>query len=156
MSVVMKMTSFGKSQIAHSMYAKGRGFVGAALLLRRQGGYEYVVLHLICQGVEILLKALLLAENYDKYKPKLRSLGHKLVRIASETAEVYHLKEPRLVLRDELASLEGLYASQRLRYGSGYDVLVDASTIRSERVLRRTLAVIRLVKRSGRFEHEAI
>lgn len=99
------------------------------------GGYEYVALQLICQRVEILLKTLLLAANYDEYRPRLRSLGHRLVRIASETAAASSQKPPKLALEAELRALEVLYASHRLRYGTGYDILVDASTIESERVL---------------------
>lgn len=152
MTAVMRLTPYGKRAVAHSMFAKGCGFVGAALLLRKRGGYEYVVLHLICQGIEILLKALLLAADYDKYQPRLRTLGHKLVRTASEAAAAYGQHPVREKLSRELRSLEILYSSHRLRYSSGYDALVDASTIPSALALRRTLAVLRLAKREKLFE----
>ena len=58
-----RLTIHGKRLVAESMYAKGKGFLGAALLLRREGGYGYVVLQLLCQGVEITLKALLLHQG---------------------------------------------------------------------------------------------
>jgi hypothetical protein len=71
----------GRRLIAASMYQKGKHFVLAALLLRQKGGYEYVVLHLLCQGIEITLKALLLSADYDTHRPKLRSYGHDLLRL---------------------------------------------------------------------------
>ena len=46
-----------KPKIAQSMYDKGKNFIGAAILLRRLGRQtEYVVLHLICQGMEVIPK----------------------------------------------------------------------------------------------------
>jgi hypothetical protein len=60
-------------------YQKGRYFIGAALLLRKHGGDEYVVLHLLCQGVEIVLKALLLLHDFDKYRTLLKGYGHAAV-----------------------------------------------------------------------------
>jgi hypothetical protein len=54
----------GKQEIAAAMYVKGKNFLGAAMLLRQKGGYEYVVLHLMCQGIEITLKAFLLFKDH--------------------------------------------------------------------------------------------
>ena len=51
----------GKRMVAETMYAKGQAFVIAAALLRRNGGYEYAVLHLLCQGVEVGIAAQALA-----------------------------------------------------------------------------------------------
>ncbi len=42
------------------MYAKGKAFLGAAIFLRKKNGYDFVVLHLIFQGVVVMLKGLLL------------------------------------------------------------------------------------------------
>ena len=68
-------TDYAKQWVAASMYSKGKNFLGAALLRRQNAGYEYVVLHLICQGAEITLKGLLLFKDFEKYKPKLRKYG---------------------------------------------------------------------------------
>jgi hypothetical protein len=129
------------------MYEKGRSFIGAAILLRQRGGYEYVVLHLLCQGIEIVLKSFLLFHSYDTYKPLLRKLSHDLEKIADTVLTAFKLKPLPASVRTELRTLNSLYAKHLLRYGSFYDVLVDASTIPAERVSRRILAAIRLAQR---------
>ena len=68
------LTVHGKRMVAESMYVKGKVFLGAAVLLRQKGGYEFVVLHLLCQGIEVVLKGLLLAIDYDKFNPSSRRL----------------------------------------------------------------------------------
>lgn len=50
-----QLTAHGKRLVASSMFAKGKAFLGAAILLRQKGGYEFVVLHLLCQGIEVTL-----------------------------------------------------------------------------------------------------
>ena len=52
------LSTHGKRVVAESMYAKGKAFLGAAILLRSKNGHEYVVLHLLCHGIEITLKGL--------------------------------------------------------------------------------------------------
>lgn len=74
---MLQVTLHGKRLIALSMCEKGKSFIGAALLLRKRGGYEYVFLHLLCQGIEVLGKGYLLLENHDQYKPQLRCIGLK-------------------------------------------------------------------------------
>ena len=139
----------GKRIVAESMYAKGQSFVVAAALLRKHGGSEYVVLHLLCQGIEVALKGLLLLVNYDQYKPKLKSLGHNLLKIADSATIASGLQPLRPMLRAELENLSGLYATHLLRYGSSYDIFVSASSISSRQVFRRTAALFRLVKLRG-------
>ena len=142
------LTAYGKNMVARSMYAKGKAFVGAALLLREKGGYEYVVLHLLCQGIEIVLKSVLLLVDYDKYKPQLRKIGHNLLKASAAATEATGLTPLRPALRTELQNLNNLYSQHLLRYGSGYDILVNSSTIPSKCVLRRMAALLRLVERN--------
>ena len=140
----------GKRMVAETMYAKGQAFVIAAALLRRNAGYEYAVLHLLCQGVEVALKGLLLLRNYDRYRPRLvKPLGHHLMAIANAATAEFGLHPLRPALRAELATLATLYSRHWLRYGSGYDLLVSASTIPSQCLFRRTAAVFRLVRMKG-------
>ena len=130
------------------MHHKGRSFIGAALLLRRQGGYEYVSLHLLCQGIEIILKSLLLYHDYDKYKPLIKKqIGHDLEKAADNVVGEFGREtlKPEPLL--ELKGLNNLYKDHRLRYGNGYDLLVDPKTILSERVLRRMSALLRIIDR---------
>jgi hypothetical protein len=141
------LTKHGKLLVAQSMHEKGKGFIGAAILLRQRGGYEYVVLHLLCQGVEIVLKSFLLFQSYDSYNPVLKNLRHDLVKIADRVLDAFKLKPLTPAVRRELTALNSLYAKHLLRYGSFYDVLVDPSTIPSKLVFRRISAAIRLAER---------
>jgi HEPN domain-containing protein len=143
------LTNYGKRMVAESMYAKGKAFLGAAILLRHKNGNEYVVLYLICQGIEISLKGLLLVAGYDKYKPQLKKLGHNLVKIVEAISQVSGIKPLRQSVRAELKSLSKLYSTHLLRYGSGYDILVNPTTISSNRVLHRMVAVLRIVECRG-------
>ena len=144
-----QLTAHGKRLVAASMFAKGKAFLGAAILLRQKGGYEFVVLHLLCQGIEVTLKGLLLFMDYDKYKPKLRHIGHKLLSVSEATAKAAGLPPLKKDVRTELEVLSNLYSQHLLRYGSGYDIFVNPSTIPSNRVLRRMVAVLRLAERKG-------
>jgi len=146
-------TPHGKRLIAQSMYMKGKAFIGAALLLRRRDGYEYVVLHLLCQGIEVLGKGYLLLVNYDAHKPKLRKYGHNLVKLVAAVETAMHEPILKAVVRTELEVLSSLYSQHLLRYGSGYDVLVNPNTIPSGRVLSRVAALLRVVERKG-IDHE--
>lgn len=146
-----QLTVHGKRSVALSMYSKGKAFLGAAILLRKRGGYEYVVLHLLCQGVEIALKAMLLLRDYDAYKPKLKKpLGHNLEKLVETAVKEFGLNALRPTLDQELRRLNSLYSGNLLRYGSFHDVLVDPRTIGSDRVLRASAAALRLCDRSLR------
>jgi hypothetical protein len=140
-------TKAGKSTIAASMYSKGMAFIGAAILLRQQGGYQWVVLHLLCQGIEIVMKSFLLIRDYDKFKPRLKKLGHNLEKIVKVTLKEFKLNPLPPAVATELKALNSLYATHLLRYGSGYDILVDPKTIAVDRVWRRLHATIRLARR---------
>ena len=143
-----RLTVHGKRMVAKSMYAKGKSFLGAGILLRQQGGYEYVVLHLICQGVEIILKALLLFRDYDKYRNQLRRpLGHNLTALVAASLSEFGAKPISPALAGELDTLNSLYSNHWLRYGSFYDILVAPQTIPSTLTLRKIAAVIRLAER---------
>ena len=148
---VATITAHGKRQIAASMHGKGKAFVVAHLLLKRQINDEpgqYVVLNLLAQGVEITLKSFLLLRDYDKYRPKLeKPLGHDLAETARVTLEAFALKPLREPLNSDLVHLSDIYAKHLLRYGNLRDILVAPSSISSDHVLRRVAASIRLAER---------
>lgn len=87
--------------------------------------------------------------DYDKYKPKLRHIGHKLLSVSEAAAKAAGLPPLKKDVRTELEVLSNLYSQHLLRYGSGYDILVDPNTIPSSRVLRRMVAVLGLAERKG-------
>lgn len=155
-SGVGRLTIHGKRMVAESMYAKGKSFIGAALLLRQRQGYEYVVLHLLCQGIEITLKGLLLIKDYDKYKGKLKVFGHNIENLVEAARKEFSVHSMRPALEAELKKLSSLYSSQRLRYGTFYDVLVNPETIQSWLTLRKITAVVRLADRHILAQSKAI
>jgi hypothetical protein len=149
-AATLHLAPHGKRMVAESMYAKGKAFLAAALLLRQKGGEEYVVLHLLCQGIEVTLKGLLLAVDYDTFKPKLRKFGkfgHDLVAVIDAGTTAAGLPSLGPIARMELETLNKLYSPNFLRYGSGYDILVDPRTIPSDQVLRHMMKVLRFIER---------
>ena len=112
---------------------------------------DYVHLHLLCQGIEVTLKGLLILRSYDKHIGQLRRpLGHNLVKISNAAVaefELDALSAPRL---QELNQLNELYRMHLLRYGSSYDILVDPRSIERKLTTRRIWAVVRLTERQLR------
>ena len=141
-----KLTEHGKKHVARAMFEKGKSFVRASAYLRKENGYEFVILHLLCQGMEITLKSFLLFGNYDKYKSQLKQIGHNLEKLAEVCSQEYGIAVGRKELLSELTILNSLYADHILRYGYGsvQDILVDPKTIRSGWVGWRLAASIRL------------
>jgi hypothetical protein len=146
----------GKRLIALAMCENGKSFIGAAILLRRHGRDEYPVLHLICQGIEVLGKGSLLVANYDKYQPLLRRYGHNLVKLIKAIENELGVKILNPEIMQELVKLNGLYSNHHFRYASGINVLVDPKSISSYKVLRRATALMRLAARKSFFRANAI
>jgi hypothetical protein len=126
------------------MFHKGAHFLGAAVLLHREKGCRDVVLHLLCQGLEIVQKGLLLANDYDKFKPRLKDkLGHDLVRGSDAVRGAYSLRPLEKEVMAELQSLNLYYRQHLLRYGTIHDVLHNKE-LKFEAVMRRAVALTRL------------
>lgn len=144
----LRPTRYAKRMIADAMYARGKSFLGAAILLEQKGGHEYVVLHLFCQGIEITLKALLLFVDFDKYKPQLHNkYGHKIDKLAADVSIAFALHPLKPALRDELHSLSYFFCKHLLRYAGTQDIFVSPDSIKRDRVFRRIVAVLRMVER---------
>ena len=104
------------------MFEKGRSFVMAGGLLKAYEGHQFVYLHLMCQGLECIGKSLLLAYDYEKYKPMLISpFGHDLEFLIAEVDRNAGaaLLSPQSIL--ELKSLNVFYKKHILRYGDAAD-----------------------------------
>ena len=146
----MQPTIHAKRRISEAMYLRGKGFVGAALLLQKQGGYEFVSLHLLCQGIEIVLKALLLLHDYDRYKPRMgrrKGFGHDLVHLEHEVRAIFGIGSGSNALSDELNGLNGFFAKHQLRYASLIDILVDPRFIPVGSVIRQLHFVMKWTDR---------
>ncbi|WP_299852572.1 hypothetical protein [uncultured Roseovarius sp.] len=152
----MPPTSFGKQLVAIHQYQIGKGFVGAAYLQRshlqkRQINHEpfdYVVLHLFAQGIEAILKGLLLLLDFDKYKsdlPKRKKFGHNLEALAEELRAATDQNQLSVELAAELSLLNELFASHLLRYSSAVSLLNGPNLISIKRLEKRVAALIRLV-----------
>jgi hypothetical protein len=149
-------TAHAKRLVALAMYRKGGAFLASAGLLHRHKGERYVVLHLLCQGLEIVMKGLLLLLDYDKFEPQLRDLGHNLLRTTDTALKAAGLPIFDGEARTQLIGLNALYSKHLLRYASNHDVLVDASTIPFARVLHRVVALTRLLSREHFIDAKAI
>ena len=145
-----RLSAYGKQQIALSMYVKGKSYVGAALLVRREVANEYVVLHLLCLGLEVTLKGLLLLADYNMFKPRLRNYGrngHDLELLVTDAVSVFGLKPPPTGVSSQLGQLSAYYSQHLLRYGGIQDIFIAPESIGSDLVLRRLAAAIRLTER---------
>ena len=159
-SKVERLTPYGKKKVAHALFYRGVNFMLAAKILEKKGGYRYVVLHLLCQGLEIIIKGLLLMQNYDKYKPKLTNesrggLGHNLVRGSEELRN--ELDSTSLKIDEdtmsELKILNNFYHNHLLRYGSpALDLFVEPKTISSDLVIRYAFKLVRFGNRKFRIK----
>jgi len=144
----MKLTQHAKSMVAHAMFHRGKQFIrGAILLDREEDAYQYVVLHLFCQGLEIILKGLLLLRNYSLYEPKLKNIGHNLIRAAEKVRLEFKSKPLRKDIIDQLIKLNNLYSKHLLRYGSPLDIFIDAKQIPTNLVFKKAIQLIILGNR---------
>ncbi|WP_146060807.1 hypothetical protein [Thauera chlorobenzoica] len=109
-------------RITIPMYEKGRSFVMAGGLVKAYEGHRFVYLHLLCQGLECIGKALLLAHDYGKYEPILRKdFGHDLEVLVAEVDR--NAGGPFLSSQStsELKLLNAYYKRHMLRYGDAGD-----------------------------------
>lgn len=144
----MQLTLLSKRDVAKTMMARGGDFVGAALFLKREGGSGYTWRYLLCQGIELYLKGLLLLKDYDRFNPRLQKpLGHNLMTIADTCSKEYNIHRVSGVCRDQLIELNKAYLSHELRYASGISLLVDPERLECKRVMMRMAAVGRLTNR---------
>lgn len=122
-------------QITVPMYEKGRSFVMAGGLVKAYEGHRFVYLHLLCQGLECIGKALLLAHDYDKYKPILKkNFGHDLEVLVSEIDR--NAGRPFLTSQasNELKSLNSYYRRHMLRYGDAGDFKKESLQVTADQL----------------------
>ena len=91
-------------------------------LIKAHAGHHFVYLHLLCQGFECIGKALLLAHDYDRYQPVLRSdYGHDLALLLSEVEQSMGSAFLSAPASSELIGLNSFYKRHMLRYGDLLD-----------------------------------
>jgi len=143
-----KFTSAGKRLIARAMFHKGTQFVTASIFLRQNNGFHDIVLHLLAQGIEIMQKGLLLANNYDVFRPQLRKIGHDLTKGADALHTAYSLKPLKPEMKSQLEELNKYYGQHLLRYGGAHDILSPPTKIKVEPFQRMALALLRFGKKA--------
>jgi hypothetical protein len=104
----------------------------------------------VVPGLELLLKAALLAKDYDTYYRQLRKrgFGHDLVSTAEEVARAFGQHPMRATLRAKLQLLSNGYKDQRWRYGHPGDIFIQRDSLVAPLVQRRTKALLKLLHRS--------
>ncbi|WP_314972632.1 hypothetical protein [Comamonas testosteroni] len=141
-----KMTPEGKFRGAQQLYLRGKQFwVAAVLIDDKYYGDGYVVRHLMCQAIELVLKSLLLIQDYDKYDPMLRkNFGHDLLELSKETCSIYGIAM-RAPLEMELNRLNGFFKKHHFRYAYKVEpIFFPANTFPIEHVRRRMRTMLRL------------
>jgi hypothetical protein len=148
-------TAFTKNLIATEMFRRSVAFMEAARLLRESVGAGYVVLHIECQAIELLLKSLLLAVDYDRFWPQLKKISHHLDRAADALTESLKMPAVSGGIRAQLLDLTAIYSKSIFRYSGNHDILIGHSHLGSDRVRRRFFALLRLVARKRVFVVDA-
>jgi thymidine kinase len=98
----------------------------AAGLVKAYEGHWFVYLHLLCQGLECIWKALLLAHDYEKYEPILRTdFGHDLEVLVTEVDRNFSFQFFSNESLKELKPLNSYYKRHILRYGNAEDFRKD-------------------------------
>lgn len=122
-------------RITVPMFEKGRSFIMAGGLVKAYEGHRFVYLHLICEGLECIGKSLLLAHDYEKYKPMLiNPFGHDLELLV---AEVDRNADSILLSPQSIAELKLLnifYKKHILRYGDDADFRTESAQLVADRL----------------------
>jgi hypothetical protein len=134
---VGKLTNSGVKLKVKGMYLRGRQFTHSALLLNDKTGKDYPFLHLLCLGLEIILKSALLEKDYEKYKNYIKSnLKHNLDKCLKTYIEEYPIEKFDVNLISEIKSLNEFYNSFQLKYAMLSEIFIDPKNIESELTLR--------------------
>lgn len=125
-------------RITVPMFEKGRCFVMAGGLVKAYEGHRFVYLHLLCQGLECIGKALLLAHNYEKYERSLqKDFGHDLEVLVAEIDRNSGSTLLSPEASEELNVLNSFYKRHLLRYGDGVDFQKESGQIRAAHLHRK-------------------
>lgn len=140
-------TKLAKQLKTNYMFEKGIEFVESAIFLAQKKGQTYVQIHLLLQGLEIILKSILLSKDYDKYNKKLKKeFGHNILKLINELKEIYGFKNIDQKFERELTLIHGYYLSNNLRFGSLLDIFIDVNSIDINTIELKTLKLIKILK----------
>ena len=147
-----KLTKYGKQLIAQQMYKKGRGYIFAALLLKKQEVFGSVVTQLLLHGLENILKGGLLLADYEKYKPLLKyskkkadSIGHNLEKAFSHFEVEFHKIKRGKKFDSEIKELNKYYQQHFLRYGGLADIFLSLDSLKHNWTFKMAYKIITLL-----------
>jgi hypothetical protein len=150
------LTNYAKSYVACAMYDRGKGFVYASMQSSVKDRFPIVALHLFGQGIEIIFKAMLLANDYEYYEPKIKIMfGHNLTKTADEVSKVSGLHVVRGAAYSELQTFSNIYKGQLLRYSTRADIY-NFQTIPILRLVKRIHALIYYLESKKIFDQKKI
>lgn len=139
----MPLSKHGQQLVANYMYQKGKEFVGAAILLKRHGGFTHVYSHLLCQGVELILKSVLIFKDYNRFKkPIKKRIGHNLVKLVDIWKVELNQNRVNSKFYQEIKEINEHYKTHGLRYGSLSDIFISPDTVRTNEILRQLKRII--------------
>jgi hypothetical protein len=142
-------TKLGKKLKADIMYEKGCEFIGASMLLKNKKGRTAVQMYLLLQGLEILLKGILLSKNYDKYQIVLKKkYGHNIPKLFNEVKRIYKIKIVSNDFNSTLLAVSKHYRENNLRYGSLLDIFIDINTIKFDIIEKKTYQLLLFINRN--------
>ncbi len=145
---VTEETRQRENEIAIATLKKGENFIRTALLLRKNNSEENVVLSMICQGIENILKGLLLVKDFVRYEPLLRrKFGKNLLRLYYRTRKEYNISNLDARAVNELQILAYLYKNQFLHYGHLINLLNDDKAFESGHLLKKLFQILAYVKK---------
>ncbi|MDB4988662.1 MAG: hypothetical protein JWN04_3840 [Myxococcaceae bacterium] len=130
-----------------SLYEKGGHFAAAGVLLQRNGRNGFVVQHLFCQALELMLKGLIIVKNDKVTEKQLKGLGHDIEKLATHVRSVYGLSALSKHAAKELTDLTIDFTLHQLRYGSRADVLFGPPVDAQNRLRRLVFAIARRAER---------
>lgn len=148
----IKMTAKGKQMTAWHFYLRGRQFIRVAFTLDQdEPGDGYVVRHLLCQGIELMLKAILLRKNYDTYRSRLsrKPFGHDLIGLLDEVKRQYNVKLEAELLAD-IKKLNSFFITHRFRYSDIEALIAPAHSFPIRRCLEKLLPLMQAMDRRMR------
>ena len=139
-----KAAKAGQKMIAQHLFDKGKSFIAAAVLLDQKKGSNDVVLHLICQGLEIIQKALLLAKDYGRFEPMLKKWRHDLVLAADQLQSAYGFNPIDESDRADLEEINVYYCQHLLRYSEIRNFIGGTQHLSGEKALRRAVSLLEI------------
>ncbi len=134
------LTKSGKDLRNKIMFRKGKSFIKAALLLRKSHDCETVASHLLLQGLEVILKSLLLHKGTTMQE--IKKIGHDLLKLINtdHLRNIFHFEDE---LISEIKVINVLYKKHHLRYGSGIDLIIDLKISKAELFFKKLIEIIK-------------